>query len=93
VLEITSRSTRSEDQGPKRELYRRLGVKEYCQYDPTGDYLEPVLQGLELVGERYEPMASGPTAVGRPALSSEVLGLELQVTEEGLRLRDSVRGR
>ena len=25
VLEVTSRSTREEDQGPKRELYRRLG--------------------------------------------------------------------
>ena len=45
VLEITSQSTREEDQGHKRELYRRLGVKEYWQYDPTGDYLEPVLQG------------------------------------------------
>ena len=49
VLEITSRSTRAEDQGPKRELYRRLGVAEYWQYDPTGDYLSPRLQGLELV--------------------------------------------
>ena len=35
VLEVTSRSTRKEDQGPKRELYRRLGVREYWQYSRT----------------------------------------------------------
>lgn len=28
VLEVTSRSTRTEDQGTKRELYRRLGFQE-----------------------------------------------------------------
>ena len=44
VLEITSRSTWREDQGKNRELYHRLGVREYWQYDPTRDYLEPPLQ-------------------------------------------------
>ena len=36
----------AEDQGRKRTLYRALGVAEYWQYDPTGDYLQPPLQGL-----------------------------------------------
>ena len=40
VLEITSRSTRREDQVSKRELYRSLGVREYWQFDPADDYLE-----------------------------------------------------
>lgn len=92
VLEITSQSTRAEDQGHKRELYRRLGVKEYWQYDPTGDYLEPVLQGLALTAGEYGPMACGETAVGRPAVASEVLGLELHVTEGGLRFHDPDTG-
>ena len=48
VLEITSRTTYREDQGRKRKLYLSLGVQEYWQYDPTRDYLEPPLQGLEL---------------------------------------------
>lgn len=43
VLEVTSRSTRQVDQGIKRGLYARLGVVEYWQYDPTGDYLDPPL--------------------------------------------------
>ena len=41
MLEVTSRRTWQEDQGRKRELYRTLGVAEYWQYDPTGDYLQP----------------------------------------------------
>ena len=53
VLEITSRHTRANDEGPKRELYQRLGVQEYWRYDPTGDYLEPPLHGLELSGGAY----------------------------------------
>ena len=44
---VMSRSTRGEDQGKKRRLYERLGVREYWQYDPTGDYLKPALQGAE----------------------------------------------
>ena len=37
VLEVTSASTQDKDQGPKRETYRELGVREYWQFDPTGD--------------------------------------------------------
>ena len=61
----------------KRELYRRLGVREYWQYDPTRDYLKPPLQGLELVGEDYERLPGRELADGTLALRSEVLGLEL----------------
>ena len=46
VMEVTSEeSTRQDDQGRKRDIYARLGMSEYWQYDPTGDYLEPSLQG------------------------------------------------
>ena len=48
VLEITSKSTRREDEGRKKRLYAQLGVREYWQFDPTGDYLDPILQGREL---------------------------------------------
>ena len=93
VLEITSRSTRHEDQGRKRELYRRLGVSEYWQFDPTGDYLEPVLQGLELVAGEYEEMPSRERGDGTLAMASAVLGLELRVTGRGLRFHDPATGR
>ena len=93
VLEITSRSTRHEDQGRKRELYRRLGVSEYWQYDPTGDYLSPVLQGLELVAGEYEELPSRERAHGTLVMASVVLGLELRVTRRGLRFHDPETGR
>ena len=93
VLEITSRSTWGEDQGSKRELYQRLGVAEYWQYDPTGDYLAPALRGLRLTGGAYVPMALGKTAAGLPALASGVLGLHLHLTEDGLRFHDPVTGK
>ena len=48
VLEITSKWTRGEDEGRKKRLYERLGVREYWQFDPTGDYLDPILKGREL---------------------------------------------
>jgi len=92
VLEITSRGTRGEDQGPKRDLYRRLGVTEYWQYDPTGDYLEPALQGLELVAGEYVRLVQRELADGTLALTSAVLELELRLSERGLRLHDPVTG-
>ena len=44
VVEVTSKSTQGEDEHYKRELYQRLGVQEYWQFDPTGDYLDPILK-------------------------------------------------
>ena len=92
VLEITSRATWREDQRKKRELYRRLGVREYWQYDPTRDYLEPPLQGSELVEGAYERLPEREMADGTLALRSEVLGLELRLTGRRLRFHDPQSG-
>lgn len=93
VLEITSRSTRADDQGRKRELYRRLGVAEYWQYDPTGDYLRPPLQGLELEAGEYEELPCGEQGDGTRVMASAVLGLELRASVMGLRFHDPATGR
>ena len=92
VLEVTSRSTRREDQGRKRELYRELGVTEYWQFDPTGDYLAPRLQGSELVSGQYEGLAARKTAAGGLTMWSRVLKLELRVQSDGLRFYDPATG-
>ena len=87
VLEVTSRSTRREDQGRKRDLYASLGVSEYFLHDPRREYLNPVLQGFRLNGGAYEPIPISlqSEAMGVP---SDVLGLHLCVREDGLRLWD-----
>jgi len=92
VLEITSQSTRMQDQGTKRERYALLGVPEYFQYDPTRDYLEPPLQGLRLVGNVYQPIPATTSPEGALVLHSDVLGLELRLEEETLRLYDPITG-
>lgn len=81
VLEITSKSTRSEDQESKPQTYAQLGVREYVQYDPTGDYLKPPLQGLRLVSGAYEPLPVTERPDGMLVLYSAVLELELHVAD------------
>jgi Uma2 family endonuclease len=73
ILELTSKETAEEDQGPKRELYERLGVREYFLFDPLHEYLERPLIGYRLIGEEYEPL---PPAEDDGLLSAE-LGMRL----------------
>ena len=93
VLEITSHSTRSADQGPKRRVYEALGVREYWLFDPTGDYLVPPLQGLRLSAGRYVRLPSSTSRDGSLSGRSEVLGLDLRAARGQLRLHDPATGR
>ena len=88
VLEITSATTQDVDQETKPETYRSLGVREYFQYDPSGDYLNPILQGLRLVNGQYEPIEANNIAFDTLWLYSEVLGLELHIVSGELRFRN-----
>ena len=89
VIEVTSKSTRKEDQGPKRALYReRLVVPEYFQFDPFGEYLRPSLQGFRLVDGDYRPIEP---VDGR--LPSLVTGLHFEAVGEELRLFSPTLGR
>ncbi|WPL18491.1 hypothetical protein Thiowin_03564 [Thiorhodovibrio winogradskyi] len=91
-LEITSASTRGENQGSKRGLYAYLGVQEYWQYDPTDDYLKPRLQGLRLSEGEYRPIRRPSPFGQRYSFVSEVLGLELHLRGETLRFHDPSTG-
>ena len=86
VLEFTSISTKEEDQSVKGPRYKNeLKVREYIQFDPTGDYLKPQSQGVRRVGERYEPI---PIVNGR--MYSEVLDLWLEQDGNWLWMVDPV---
>ena len=88
VFEITSPSTRREDLRKKRELYARMGVREYYLYDPLAEYLRPPLQGYRLEDGEYRPLA--PDADG--ALLSQALGMRIMLVEGRLRLFDPQTG-
>ncbi|MXY53008.1 MAG: Uma2 family endonuclease [Gammaproteobacteria bacterium] len=90
VLEVTSKSTRRDDEERKRDIYRRLGVTEYWQFDPTGDYLEPVLKGRRLNATgAYRPIRVTTAPDGTLRGESKVLGLHLCLDGSRLRLFDS----
>ena len=78
VLEITSNATYDKDQGAKVGIYALLKVREYFQFDPTRDYLQPPLQGLRLAGRGYEPLPPKTLPDGALSIHSDVLGLELR---------------
>jgi Uma2 family endonuclease len=79
ILEITSRTTRQQDEVTKPLLYARLGVQEYFQYDPTGDYLSPQLKGFTLVDGTYQALPLQETADGSWIIYSHTLALDLRL--------------
>ena len=93
VLEVASPSTWRDDLGRKRSVYARLGVREYWQYDPLGEFLPARLQGERLTRSGYvrQPVA---TAIGGTlTLRSETLGLELRaVPGREMRFRNPATG-
>jgi hypothetical protein len=81
IVEVTSKSTHREDTSKKKEIYERIGVKEYVLFDPYEEYLHPSLQGFRLERSRYKPILLEPDG----SLVSQVTGLILR--REGDRLR------
>jgi Uma2 family endonuclease len=70
VFEITSPGTRKEDDEIKKPLYEQLGIEEYWQFDPRGEWIAEKLRGYRLVGDDYVAIAND---------QSEALGLRLAV--------------
>ena len=95
VLEVTSASTRHNDERRKRDVYASLGVSEYFLYDPRAEYLAPPLQGFRLHEGEYRAVPAVTVLSNRGvAVASEVLGLELRDEREAwrVRLRDPATG-
>ena len=92
VLEVTSETTQDKDQLIKPEIYQELGVTEYFQYDPSGDYLNPILQGVRLVNGEYEPIFANNISFDTLWMYSEVLELELHLISGVFRFRNPETG-
>lgn len=89
VIEITSKTTMSEDVNEKLWVYRDdWKVREYFMFDPREEYLKPSMQGFRLIDDEYvmiEPQFG--------QLHSEVLGLRLERQGKHLVFRNPVTGR
>jgi len=73
IFEITSAGTQDQDQGYKKTLYEQLGVLEYWQFDPKGEWIPEKLRGYRLFREQYDPIADD---------RCEPLQLRLQVEDQ-----------
>ena len=88
VLEVASPLTNDLDF--KRRAYAAMGVPEYWLFDPKGDVFpagQPRLQGLTLADGGYVRLAPR-LADGLAMIRSSVLGLDLRVEGEFIRMRD-----
>jgi Uma2 family endonuclease len=92
VLEVTSKGTITKDREQNPLIYQNLGVKEYFQYDPTGEYLQPTsLQGVRLEQGNYIEIPIVNLPDGVLSLHSEVLGLDLHLySDKGFRFYDPI---
>ena len=71
VFEMTSPGTKDKDDVDKKILYAQIGIEEYWQFDPKGEWISEQLRGFRLVGETYVPIVNS---------ISTALGLRLEVT-------------
>jgi Putative restriction endonuclease len=88
IFEMTSPGTRSKDDVEKKNLYESLGVTEYWQFDPRGEWIPEKLRGYRLQGDPE------PVYVPIPNNQSTELQLQLVVEEKIIafyRLDDGVR--
>jgi len=89
VLEVTSKTTREEDETSKKPRYAQLGVEEYFLFDPRGEYLHPRFQGHRLTGGAYQPLRLAPGG----GLTSRALGITFLPQGKSLRMTDAKTGR
>jgi Uma2 family endonuclease len=84
VIEVTSRKTRKEDLGVKKDRYQNdLKIPEYFLFDPKSEWIKTKLRGFRLRDGEYEEIAA---VDGR--LPSKMSGLHLEAVGEELRLWD-----
>lgn len=89
VFEVTSRGTKQEDEVYKPQIFSQIGVEEYFLFDPEAEYLAPPLQGFRLANGDYTRIEADSSG----ALQSGSLGINLQLVDGELVMRDSETGK
>ncbi|MGG6265332.1 Uma2 family endonuclease [Leptolyngbya sp. AN03gr2] len=92
IFEMTSPGTKSQDDSFKKTLYEQLGVQEYWQFDPRGEWISEKLRGYRLRGETYEPITDGQSQPLQLRLTVEekLIGLYRLDTGEKLLIPDEL---
>ncbi len=77
VIEILSERTRRQDEGLKREIYERYGVREYWMLDPDRNSIRVYRR----IGNRLRLVAELSAAAGDVLTTPLLPGLEIRLTE------------
>ena len=92
VMEIASAGSYDRDIGHKRDVYAAIGVTEYWRFDPLRECFDPPLAGERLADGAYRPIPVSEDGDGILRGYSAVLGLNICVRADLLRLHDPVTG-
>lgn len=82
IFEITSPSTRQNDELSKKNLYAQIGVQEYWQFDPRGEWITEKLRGYRL--HDFITLDGEPESVYELIADGHSQALQLRLTVEGL---------
>jgi Uma2 family endonuclease len=89
IFEMTSPGTRSKDDVEKKDLYQGLGVTEYWQFDPRGEWIPEQLRGFRLQGDEepvYVPISDNTSQVLQLKLLVEAKIIAFYRLDNGVRL-------
>jgi Uma2 family endonuclease len=89
IFEMTSPGTRSRDDVEKKDLYQALGVTEYWQFDPRGEWIPEQLRGFRLQGDEepvYVPIKNDRSEVLQLQLVVEAKIIAFYRLDNGVRL-------
>jgi Uma2 family endonuclease len=86
IFEVTSKGTKDEDENFKRILYEQLGVQEYWQFDPKGEWIPEQLKGYWLDEDRYRLITNSRSAVLKLRLQVEGAFLAFYREDNGEKL-------
>ncbi|MFQ3616936.1 MAG: Uma2 family endonuclease [Cyanobacteriota bacterium] len=81
IFEITSPSTRTKDETFKKDLYLQLGVQEYWQFDPKGEWIPEKLRGYRL--RDFITFDGVEESIYEPITDSQCQPLQLRLAAEG----------
>ena len=86
---MTSPGTRSRDDVEKKHLYESLGVAEYWQFDPRGEWIPEQLRGYRLQGDEepvYVPITTDRSDVLQLRLVAEDKIIAFYRLDNGVKL-------
>ncbi|MEM1252044.1 MAG: Uma2 family endonuclease [Cyanobacteria bacterium P01_H01_bin.21] len=86
IFEMTSKGTRQKDEISKYDLYEAMGVLEYWQFDPKGEWISDRLRGYRLEDDTYKPITDSISQILSLRLTTADALIEFYELDTGKKL-------